>query len=53
MRRLPIAWLAVFTVGVLSASAVSDAATLRPLLETHRFKCHNADKKKGGVDLTA
>ena len=25
---------------------------LRPVLEEHCFKCHNADKHKGGIDLT-
>ena len=25
---------------------------LRPMLEEHCFKCHNADKHKGGIDLT-
>lgn len=25
---------------------------IRPLLEKHCFKCHNADKQKGGIDLT-
>lgn len=25
---------------------------VRPVLEDHCFKCHNPDKKKGGIDLT-
>src|SRR3954470_454343 len=25
---------------------------IRPLLEQHCFKCHNAEKHKGGIDLT-
>jgi hypothetical protein len=25
---------------------------IRPLLEKHCFKCHNAEKQKGGIDLT-
>ena len=25
---------------------------LRPVLEEHCFKCHNAEKHKGGIDLT-
>ncbi|HEV7402186.1 MAG TPA: DUF1592 domain-containing protein [Chthoniobacteraceae bacterium] len=53
-------WLAGLAALVLSPA--TQAATgydngpfvkdIRPLLEKHCFKCHNAEKQKGGIDLT-
>ena len=33
-------------------AAVSFAKDIRPLLEAHCFKCHNAEKHQGGVDFS-
>jgi len=51
--------LCCFALGALSAlpASAADPASnfqqkIRPVLEKHCFKCHNAEKHKGGVDLT-
>ena len=33
-------------------AAVSFAKDIRPVLEAHCFKCHNTEKRKGGVDFS-
>ena len=38
---------------LLSAGAASGVAALPPFLEKHCVECHDADAKKGGLDLTA
>jgi mono/diheme cytochrome c family protein len=52
----PLRPLALFALGLVSASAAEAPANfqknIRPLLEQHCFKCHNAEKHKGGIDLT-
>ena len=53
----PIIGLFVLSaLGALSSRAAELPATfqknVRPLLEEHCFKCHNAEKHKGGIDLT-
>ncbi len=48
--------LCLLAVIAASASAAESAPNfkkeIRPLLEQHCFKCHNAEKHKGGIDLT-
>ena len=46
--RLFIVFLALAT----PAAEVSFVKDVRPLLDTYCFSCHNADKKKGELDLT-
>jgi hypothetical protein len=46
----------MLALGVLPASAADPPANfqknIRPVLEEHCFKCYNAGKHKGGIDLT-
>jgi hypothetical protein len=56
-RRLR--WLAGLALGAFCVLRMSAAEPdlnfqkkIRPLLEEHCFKCHNPEKKKGGIDLT-
>ena len=62
-RRFPNAALTIATfalVGRVVAGEERPAVAvggefqqkLRPMLEEHCFKCHNAEKHKGGIDLT-
>src|SRR6478752_780256 len=49
--------LFVLSVSGLPSSRAADfpaafRKNVRPLLEEHCFKCHNAEKHKGGIDLT-
>lgn len=46
-RLLPVLLMAV------SAAAAPDPASLRPFLERHCVECHDAEVRKGGLDLTA
>lgn len=46
-------WAAALALAaVSSASAASFTADVRPVLEAHCFKCHNAEKHKGDVDFS-
>ena len=45
------AWLC--TVALASASAAELGGKLEPMFEQHCYDCHDADAKKGGLDLTA
>src|SRR3954469_1353947 len=49
MAALALATSAGAATGYDSGPFVKD---IRPLLEKHCFKCHNAEKQKGGIDLT-
>ena len=40
------------SLGASVASAASFVQDIRPVLEAHCFKCHNAEKHKGGVDFS-
>ncbi|MEN9573918.1 MAG: hypothetical protein RL514_1773 [Verrucomicrobiota bacterium] len=40
-------------LGGSAASAASFAKDIRPVLEAHCSKCHNAEKRKGGVDFSS
>lgn len=44
-------WLC--TVALASASAAELGGKLEPMFEQHCYDCHDADAKKGGLDLTA
>ena len=54
-RRLVMAGVLLGGAGgsaVGADAAVSFAKDIRPVLEAHCFKCHNAEKHKGGVDFS-
>ena len=39
---------------LFALSAFAEFATsIKPLLKTHCYDCHNAEKRKGEIDLTA
>jgi mono/diheme cytochrome c family protein len=44
-------WLC--TIALASASAAELGGKLEPMFEQHCYDCHDADAKKGGLDLTA
>lgn len=46
--------IVISALALWSAISVHGAepGTLRPVLQEHCFKCHNAEKQKGGIDLT-
>ncbi|WP_397384760.1 DUF1592 domain-containing protein [Prosthecobacter sp.] len=41
------------TVALASASAAELGGTLEPMFDQHCYDCHDADAKKGGLDLAA
>src|SRR4051812_17043359 len=57
LRVLSLAGAAalIFSPGARAATGYDTGPfvkDIRPLLEKHCFKCHNAEKQKGGIDLT-
>lgn len=53
-RFAPGATLAAFALPLLASAAAAPApAALQPFIKTHCVDCHDADIKKGGLDLTS
>ena len=52
-RGVVLAIVLAGAIGASPARAASFTQDIRPLLETHCFKCHNAEKHKGGVDFSS
>ena len=54
--RFPVCGLILAALSVLAPRLDAEPSEfqqrLRPVLDEHCFKCHNAEKKKGGIDLT-
>jgi hypothetical protein len=53
MKPTPLLALALSIVSLAAASAAEFQTKLEPMFEQHCTECHDADTKKGGLDLTA
>jgi Protein of unknown function (DUF1587)/Planctomycete cytochrome C len=54
MKHLNFTTASLFAISLSSAvSGAEFAGRLEPMFETHCYACHDADEKKGGLDLSA
>ena len=52
-RIQPILCACLVLVAICTASAADDAATVKTVLNKYCIDCHDADSKKGDLDLDA